>query len=71
MPEICHICGAKTEERECDICGKPVCRECAKFMVTYVEDYLRRRQRTLRVCPKCKISFRKPDELVEKIKKTG
>lgn len=69
MPSICHICGAKTEERECYICNKPVCRECAKFMTTFVSDYLNRRQTmTLRVCPKCKISFRRTDELIEKIK---
>ncbi|MEX2721380.1 MAG: hypothetical protein Q6362_008230 [Candidatus Wukongarchaeota archaeon] len=66
MSNICSICGTKTDERKCDICEKPICRECAKFMVTYVEDYLCRRQMTLRVCPKCKISFRKSDELFDK-----
>ena len=53
------ISGDDAKVLACDLCGKPVCGDCAKHLSMYVSEGGVRRLRSLRLCPKCAPKSRK------------
>jgi hypothetical protein len=53
------VLGDDAKVLACDLCGKPVCGDCAKHLSMYVLEGEVRRLRSLRLCPSCAPKSRK------------
>ena len=59
------ISGDDAKVLACDLCGKPVCGDCARHLSMYVSEGGVRRLRTLRLCPSCAPKSRRTSRFEE------